>query len=99
MDCDCPLCNYCITINHVGLKFQNVSDVVETQERQLEEVLGHGHSFFLNCKYYSLFPQLDHKKKTIDKTQKELSTMCSVQRAGNYRKRETMEREKMTEKS
>lgn len=35
MDCDCPLCSYCITRNHVGHTFQYVSEVVETQNSVL----------------------------------------------------------------
>lgn len=38
-DCDCPLCSDCVTHEHVGHKFRKVSEVAETQLRQLEESL------------------------------------------------------------
>lgn len=43
-DCDCPLCSDCVTRDHVGHKFRKVSEVAETQLRQLEESLSHENS-------------------------------------------------------
>lgn len=39
MDCDCPLCGDCVTRDHVGHQVRKVSEVIETQVRQLEECL------------------------------------------------------------
>lgn len=44
MDCGCPLCGDCVTRDHVGHKVRKVSEVVETQLRQLKESLGNEHS-------------------------------------------------------
>lgn len=44
MDCDCPLCGDCVTLDHVGHKVQKVSKVVETQLRQLEKSLSNDNS-------------------------------------------------------
>lgn len=44
MDCDCPLCGDCVTCDHVGHKVQKVSQVMETQLRQLEESLSNDNS-------------------------------------------------------
>lgn len=43
-DCDCPLCGDCVTCDHVGHKVKKVSQVVESQLRQLEESLSNDNS-------------------------------------------------------
>lgn len=44
-DCDCPLCGDWVTCDHVGHKVKKkVSQVVETQLRQLEESLSNDNS-------------------------------------------------------
>lgn len=44
IDCDFPLCGDCVTRDHVGHKVRKVSEVIETQLRQLEEGLDNENS-------------------------------------------------------
>ncbi|XP_065928448.1 uncharacterized protein [Magallana gigas] len=94
MDCDSPLCSYCITSNHVGHKFQNVSEVVETQLRQLEESLGNEHAVL---HLQNLLSESEIRQKQLAEHRENLLRNV-VDREEEIIEKVKLWREKMTEK-
>uniref|UniRef100_K1QFJ6 Uncharacterized protein n=1 Tax=Magallana gigas TaxID=29159 RepID=K1QFJ6_MAGGI len=94
MDCDCPICSHCITSNHVGHKFQNVSEVVESKLRQLEESLGNEHAVL---RLHELLSDSENRQKQLAEHRENLLRNV-VDREEEIIEKVKLWREKMTEK-
>lgn len=61
-DCDCTLCSDCVTRDHVGHTFRKVSEVAESELRQLEESLGRENSIL---RFIKLLTDAERRQKTL----------------------------------